>query len=100
MNMQSNSKPAIELAPQEKINAQEALAQDFLLRVFDIEGAWISDESILWDFHYEESDEETFARIKQIYGVEVSDIKSGNVSDILERIASSSRSTSVVQSES
>jgi len=87
MNMQSNSKPKIEFAPQERINAQEALAQGFLLRVFEIEGAWISDESILWDFHHEESDDETFARIKQIYGVEVSDIKSGTLSEILSRIA-------------
>jgi hypothetical protein len=87
MNINGNSRPEIEFAPQEKIGVHESLAQDFLLRIFDIEGAWISDESILWDFQRGASDAETFERIKQIYGVDVSDIKSGNVSLILNRIA-------------
>jgi hypothetical protein len=77
----------IEFASQDRIMALTDLADDFLKRVLEVEGAWISDESTLWDFSLTETDEEFHARIKEIYGVDVSDIKSGNIAEILERIA-------------
>ncbi len=48
--------------------------------------AFISDESSLWDFHGELSNAELQERINDVYGVDVSDIESGNVADILKRI--------------
>lgn len=63
------------------------LADDFVRRVLDIDGAWISDESSLWDFHHKETNAALVAKIREIYGVDVSDIESGNLADILDRIA-------------
>ena len=77
----------IEFAPQDRIMAHTDLADDFVKRVLEVEGAWISDESTLWEFSLIESDDVFHARIKEIYGVDVSDIKSGNIAAILERIA-------------
>jgi len=55
--------------------------------VLNLEWAWISDESSLWDFHGDENNEALVARIKEIYGVDVSDIQAAKLSEILERIA-------------
>jgi hypothetical protein len=46
-------------------------------------------KSSLWDFHGDETNDALHAKIKEVYGVDVSDIKSGNLSEILERIAAS-----------
>jgi hypothetical protein len=77
----------IEFASQEKISANEALSEDFIHRVFGLEWACISDESSLWDFHADESNDVLLARIKDVYGVDVSDIESAKLTDIFERIA-------------
>jgi len=77
----------IELASQHRINAQAELAEDFTQRVLDLDSAWISDESSLWDFHADENNDSSYAKIKEIYGVDVSGIQSGNLAEILERIA-------------
>ena len=68
------------------------LAQDFIQRVLELDWAWTSDESSLWDFHTEETNDRLNAKIMGIYGVDVSDIKSGNLSEIFERIASKEQS--------
>ena len=52
-----------------------------------MEWAWISDESRLWDFHSEETNDALYAKIEEVYGVNVSDIESAKLSEILERIA-------------
>jgi hypothetical protein len=54
---------------------------------FALEEAWISDKSSLWDFHFEETNEELLAKIREVYGVDVSDIESARLSEIFERIA-------------
>jgi hypothetical protein len=77
----------IEFASQDRIMAHTELADDFVKRVLEVEGAWISDGSTLWDFSLAENDDVFHARIREIYGVDVSDIKSGNIAEILERIA-------------
>jgi hypothetical protein len=77
----------IEFAPGEQVDAHGELVDDFVRRVLGFECAWISNESSLWDFHSDETKDELQAKIKEIYGVDVSDIESGNIVQILDRIA-------------
>lgn len=79
----------IEFAPQINVNTHEALSEDFIRRVLGLEWAWISDESSLWDFHAERDNEQFNAKIREIYGVDVSDIQSGRLCEIFDRIANS-----------
>jgi hypothetical protein len=76
----------IEFASQERVNAHTKLVEDFIHRVLGLPSAWISDESSLWDFHFEETNEALLAKIREIYGVNVSDIESARLSEIFERI--------------
>jgi hypothetical protein len=82
----------IEFASQERISKHPDLARDFIRRVLDVEGAWISDESTLWDFHAKETNDELIAKIKEIYGVDVSDLHSAKLCEILERVAATQES--------
>lgn len=77
----------IELASQQRTDVHAELAEGFIHRVLELESAWISDESSLWNFHGEEKNDSYYARIREIYGVDVSDIESANLAEILERIA-------------
>lgn len=77
----------IEFASTQRVDAHPELAEDFIRRVLNLEWAWISDESALWDFHTSDDNSALIARIKEVYGVDVSDIGSGNLSKILDRIA-------------
>jgi len=77
----------IEFSSNKRVSAHSELADDFTQRVLGLEWAWISDESSLWDFHGNETNDELNAKIKQVYGVDVSGIESGNLAEILERIA-------------
>jgi hypothetical protein len=79
----------IEFAPHKRVNQDPDLKEEFVRRVIGLEWAWISDESSLWDFHTEETNDSMVTKIMDIYGVDISDIESGNVAQILERIASS-----------
>jgi len=69
------------------------LADDFIRRVLQLDWAWVSDESRLWDFHHLETNAAIVAKIREVYGVDVSDIESANLTDILDRIAANQRST-------
>jgi len=53
----------------------------------DFEWAFISDGSSLWDFHTGPSVDTFHTKIKEIYGIDVSDVGSGNLAEILTRIA-------------
>ncbi|HEY1160115.1 MAG TPA: hypothetical protein VGE83_05760 [Terracidiphilus sp.] len=77
----------IEFASQERVNAYPELADDFIQRVLGLQSAWISDESSLWDFHSDETNDFLYSKIKETYGVDVSDIESAKLCEILERIA-------------
>ena len=79
----------LQFVTQERISVHEALVDDLLSKVMGIEGAWVSDESSLWDFHEEATNDRFFVQIREIYGIDVSDIKSANLADIAERIATS-----------
>jgi hypothetical protein len=81
------SRVPINFASDEQVRLDQDLSQDFVRRVLQLEWAWISDESSLWDFHSAESNDVLLARIKETYGVDVSDIKSAKLTDIFERIA-------------
>jgi hypothetical protein len=77
----------VEFASQERIAVNHELSEDFIRRVLDLDWAWISDESSLWDFHSNETNELLCNKVKQVYGVDVSDIESAKLSEILDRIA-------------
>lgn len=85
----------IEFAPQVAIGQYEELINDLLRRVFGIEGAWVSDESSLYDFDFvlesdkeiEHKTDEALARIEKLYGIDVSNIENLNMVKICERIS-------------
>lgn len=81
---------ALEYASQTRIDHHAALAEDFIQRVLHpvlgIEDVWISDDSSLWNFHFDETCDELAAKIREVYGVDVSDIESQNLADIFDRI--------------
>lgn len=71
------------------VNEYEALSEDFIHRVLDLDWAWISDQSSLWDFNEEGDNSRLNAKIMEVYGVDVSDIQSGRLVAIFERIVQS-----------
>lgn len=76
----------VEFASQEKVAADESLSEDFIQKILGLEWAWISDESSLWDFHSEQTNEVLIAKIHEVYGVDVSDVESARLWEIFERI--------------
>jgi hypothetical protein len=81
----------IEFASSDRVYMDPELRDEFIRRVLGFDWAFVSDESSLWDFHTNENNDSFHARIKEIYGLDVSDLKSGNIAEILERIAASSK---------
>ena len=79
----------IEFAKRERVNAHTELAEDFIHRVLNLDWAFISDESSLWDFHSSDDNQDLIAKINEVYGVDVSDIESAKLWQILDRIAAS-----------
>src|ERR1700751_5857348 len=80
------SRVPVKFAEGEKVRLYQDLSQDFVRRVLDLRWAWVSDESSLWDFHTDQSNDVLLARIMDVYGVDVSDIESAKLTDIFERI--------------
>jgi hypothetical protein len=81
------TKVPIEFAPSSRVYADPELTDDFIRRVLGLDWAFVSDESSLWDFHNGETNDVLIAKIRDLYGVDVSDIGSGNIATILGRIA-------------
>jgi hypothetical protein len=77
----------LEFASRTRVSAHPELVEDFTRRVLNLDWAFISDESSLWDFHEAGTNGALIARIKEVYGVDVSDIESAKLAEILERIA-------------
>lgn len=75
-----------EFASQANVSSNQELSEDFIQRVLGLEWAWISDESSLWDFHTDQNNDLLHEKIREIYGVDVSDIESAKLWEILERI--------------
>ncbi len=86
-------KGPLEFASQEKVSTNEILSDDFIQRVLGLEWAWISDESSLWDFHTEQTNDQLYAKIREVYGVDVSYIESAKLWAIFERIEESRHSS-------
>jgi hypothetical protein len=86
INVRPGARPKIELASQAKISAYDELSQDFVQKVLGLQAAWVSDESSLWDFHTGQTNESFYAKIREIYDVDVSDVESARLWEILERI--------------
>jgi hypothetical protein len=80
------TKVPIEFALNNRVSQHSELAKDFFQRVLEIDWAWISDESSLWDFHGDETNDKLVEKIHRIYGLDVSDISTGNLADIFDRI--------------
>ena len=91
------TKVPIEFAATVRVDGNAELATDFIRRILEVEWAWISDESTLWDFHGDETSDDLIQKIRLAYGVDVSDISSGNLADIFDRIAKA-RSTKATAS--
>jgi len=79
----------IEFASRDRIARHPELEKDFVGNVLQLDLAWISDKSSLWNFHTQETNEHYLEKIKEVYGVDVADIESGYIAEILERIAES-----------
>jgi hypothetical protein len=76
----------IEFAARQRVDAYPQLTDDFVRRVLNLDWAWISDESSLWDFHAFDDNRALIARINEVYDVDVSDIESAKLCEILQRI--------------
>ena len=82
-----------ELASTTEVDKYESVAPDFFETVLGMSrnDCLITDESSLWDFHGETSNEPFYSKILEIYGVDVSDIENGNLAKIFQRIAEAKR---------
>jgi len=77
----------IEFAPSDRVHSNSELTDEFIQRVLGLDWAFVSDQSSLWDFHTNDSNDALNAKIREIYGVDVSDVESGSLAEILQRIA-------------
>jgi len=77
----------LQFAASERVGQHPELAKDFIKRVLGLDWACISDESSLWDFHGEETNDSVIERIRHVYGVDVSDVYDGNLAKIFDRIS-------------
>ncbi|MGY5876970.1 MAG: hypothetical protein RTU30_14565 [Candidatus Thorarchaeota archaeon] len=82
---------SIVFTPQYQIVQYEDVAKDFIEAIVGVpySKVFISDRSSIWDFNnlWDEDESEIFARIRERYGVDVSDIEDGNLVRIFERIS-------------
>ena len=76
-----------DFAARKRIDQHPDLEKDFIHRILELPWAFISDESSLWDFHHDLTNEAFVEKIRGVYGIDVSDIRQGNIADILVRIA-------------
>jgi hypothetical protein len=76
-----------DFAARKRIDQHPDLEKDFIHRILELPWAFVSDESSLWDFHSDLTNDAFVAKIHAIFGVDVSDIPKGNIADILDLIA-------------
>lgn len=80
-------------ASDERIRRHEQLAADFMERILGLryEECFVSDQTSLWDFHEDESNDSLKRKVLAVYGVDISDLESALIAEILERLAANSR---------
>ena len=78
----------LKFATTERVDANYVLVADVVRRVIGMEPeqCFVSDESILWDFHHEEDNGEYIRKIVLLYNVDVSDLDPPFLWAIAERI--------------
>ena len=83
----------IELISQILVDQYEDIANDFIPKIFGVDKFLITDESSIYDFNFEIVDgkikretEATLKKIKEVYGIDVSDIEDLLLIKIFERI--------------
>jgi hypothetical protein len=88
----------IEMAPQISVDQFKDIAVDFMPKIFDMDYAdvLITDESSIWDFDFEFPDDckkpvkhntkNYLLKIKEVYGIDVSDVEELLLVKIFERI--------------
>lgn len=81
----------IEIAPAAQVAVPPELTQEFLHSVLGVEWALITDETELWHFALGGSVEDLYAKIDELYAVDVRDVPGGNIAQILERISAARR---------
>jgi hypothetical protein len=86
-NMAEPQETMPEFASRNRIDQHPEIESDFIRRVLELPWALITDESSLWDFHQDVTNQAFVEKIRAVYGIDVSDIPQGNIADILGRIA-------------
>jgi hypothetical protein len=78
----------IKFAPTDQIELYREIADDLLARVIGMNPSecFISDESSLWDFHTEETNEPYIRKIALLYGVDVAGIEPPTITAICRKI--------------
>ena len=78
----------IVFASTERLSGVEDLAPRFFSEILGLDYAdcLITDESELGDFRVEATSDLFYDRIAEVYGVNVRDIESGNIVEIMERL--------------
>jgi hypothetical protein len=83
----------IEFAPTTGVNKFRAISEDFMKKIFGLKPAeyLISDESSLYDFTGLDEMQlpDIHKKIQELYNIDVSGIKSGNLLEIFKRISDS-----------
>jgi len=85
------SRVPVEFAPTDRVLADPALHDDFIIRILGFapgSPVFISDQSSLSDFGDESYVATLRTKIADVYGIDVSDLKGGLLCEILERIGS------------
>jgi hypothetical protein len=82
-----NDTRRIEFASDARISRYSNLQEEFAWQILEIKGWFVSDESSLWDFTMEDTLERSYAKIRNVYGVDVSDIEGALIWKILKRIS-------------
>ena len=80
----------LEWADSTEVQRFSEIAEDFFQKVLgfeDDESPWISDESSLYDFELILSIAEMVEKTREVYGLDISDVKDLNIAGILARIA-------------
>lgn len=76
----------ISYASQDDIQAHSETLKRFINSVLGLEWAFITNESSLDDFHLIEDSTSLEEKIKEVFGVDISDIEDRNLLKIFERI--------------